>query len=187
MSSAAAAATLTSEFLQAIVIVSNTCRYSFPSFLEAVIESYIAFGCEQLEQGLVLFRCVAAKDVEQSYIFLSMLADYCVSFQQLKVCQKLVDIVCHVLASEEDITTPSVHASALWSCYSSHSKKLVCQLFKAFSVLQCEEQLEVVLQTFFKQLDCYPLSTTLVPAAVELHPHIDEGSYHIVSTVFNAV
>ena len=176
------AATLTSEFLQAIVVDSTTCRYLlYPSFLEAVVKSCIAFGCEQLERGLVvLFKCVAAKDVEQSCIFLSMLADRCVSSQQIKVCQKLVDIVCHVLASEEDLNTPSVHASASWSYYSksqSRSKKFVCQLFQAFSALQCEEQLEVVLQTFFKQPDRYPLSTTLVPAAVELHRHIDEGSH----------
>lgn len=47
----------------------------------------------------------------------------------------------------------------------------------------CEEQLEVVLQTFFKQPNCYPLSTTLLPSAVELHQCMDEGSHLLLKSV----
>ena len=169
------AVTLTSEFLQAVAV--HHSRYLWcRSFLEALIKSCIAFGWEQLEEALAfLFRSLAA---EQSCSFLSMLADCCVSSQQLKVCQKLVDIVCHALTSEQDITTSSAHGSRSCSTRSqSRSKEFVCNLFKAFSVLQCEDQLKIVLRSFFKQPKRYPLSTTLVPAAIELHQCMDEGSH----------
>ena len=169
------AATLTSEFIQAVAV--HHSRYLWcRSFLKALIKSCIAFGWEQLEQALaVLFRSLAAK---RSCSFLSMLADCCVSSQQLKVCQKLVDIVCHALTSEQDITTSSVRASRSCSTRSqSRSKEFVCRLFKAFSVLQCEDQLNIVIHSFFKQPKRYPLSTTLVPAAIELHQCMDEGSH----------
>lgn len=101
------------------------------------------------------------------------------SSQQLKVCQKLVDVICHVLASEEDIAAPSV--CPLWSCYltlsQSHSKEFVCKLLKAFSVMRCEELLKIVIQSFFKLLNHYPLSTTLVLAAIELHQCIYVGTH----------
>ena len=173
------AASLTCEFLQAIAVERASCL-SYQSFSEAVVKSCIAFGWEQLEPALVvLFRSFAAKYVEESCTFLSMLADRSVSAQQLKVCQKLVDIVCRVLTSEQDTAAPSVHAS--WSYYSTRSqsrpKEFVCKLFKVFSLLQCEEQLQIVLQSFFKQPNRYPLSTTLVPAAIELHQCMYEGSH----------
>ena len=173
------AATLTREFLQAIA--ADRAHYlSCQSFSEAVVKSCIAFGWEQLESALVvLFRNFAGENVEKSCTFLSVLADRSVSSQQLKVCQKLVDIVCHILTSEQDIAAPSVHASR--SYYSTRSqsrlKEFVCKLFKVFSVFQCEEQLKIVLQSFFKQPNRYPLSTTLVPAAIELHQCMDEGSH----------
>ena len=170
------AATLTSEFLQALAVHHNYFLWC-QSFFEAVVKSCIAFGWEQLEQALVvLFRSLAAKD---SCTFLSMIADRSVSSQQLKVCQKLVNIICHVLTSEEDIAAPCVRPS--WSDYStrsqSRSKEFVCKLFKAFSVLQCEDQLKIVILSFFKQPNRYPLSTTLVPAAIELHKCMYEGTH----------
>ena len=59
----------------------------------------------------------------------------------------------------------------------SRSKEFICKLFKAFSVLQCEDQLDVALQSFFRQPERYPLTTTLVPAAIELHKGMDGGSH----------
>ena len=177
------AASLTSELLQAIPVDRASCL-SCQSFSEAVVKSCIAFGWEQLEPALVvLFRSVASENVEESCTFLSVFADVSVSSQQIKVCQKLVDIICHVLTSEEDISAPSD--------YQSRPKEFVCKLFKFFCVMQCEEQLKIVVQSFFKQPNRYPLSTTLVPAAIELHQCMYKGSHaplyfllsHCVSTL----
>ena len=171
------AATLTCEFLQAIAVV-RANYLSCQSFSEAVIKSCIAFGWKQLEPTLVvLFRRFAAENVEESCTFLTMLVDRSVSSQQLNL--KLVDFVCRVLNSEQDIAAPSVYVS--WSYYSTrsrpHPKEFVCKLFKVFSLLQCEEQLQIVILSFFKQPNRYPLSTTLVPAAIELHKCMYEGSH----------
>ena len=107
-----------------------------------------------------------------------MLADRSVSSQQLNL--KLVDIVCRVLTCKQDIASPSVYAS--WSYYSTSSrprprpKEFVCKLFEVFSLLRCEEHLQIVIQSFIQQPYRYPLSTTLVPAAIELHQCMYEGT-----------
>ena len=180
------AATLTVEFLQAVAVNgANYLEYGEAvSFSNAVVKSCIAFGWEQLEPVLVvLFRSFASENVEESCTFLSRLSDHSVSPQQLKVCRKLVDIVSHILTSEQDIAAPSVHCDSYFYC-SYHSTRswsrpmrFVCKLFKVFSVLQCEKQLQIVIQSFFKQPNRYPLSTTLVPAAIELHQCMYEGTH----------
>ena len=173
------AASLTSELLQAIPVDRASCL-SCQSFSEAVVKSCIAFGWEQLEPALVaFFRSFASENVEESCTFLSVFADVSVSSQQIKVCQKLVDIICHVLTSEKDIAAPSVHQYCRYHSTRPCSRpmKFVCQLFKIFSVMQCEEQLKIVIQSFFKQPNRYPLSTTLVPAAIELHQCMYEGTH----------
>ena len=77
----------------------------------------------------------------------------------------------------------------LTTSYVQRSLSANCSSF--FCVMQCEEQLKIVVQSFFKQPNRYPLSTTLVPAAIELHQCMYKGSHaplyfllsHCVSTL----
>ena len=49
-------------------------------------------------------------------------------------------------------------------------------VFKTLYALQCEDQLGVVIQSFFRQPKRYSLLDTLVPAAIELHETMKENS-----------
>ena len=136
-------------------------------FGEAVVELGNAFGWEQLEEGLVaLFENAVARAIAIACNFLSSLATGSLSSQQLNVYQKMVGVICHALTNEQDIVPPQ----------GARSKDFICELFMTLCVLKCEDQLGVVIPSFFRQPKRYSLHNTLVPAAIELHQTMKENS-----------
>ena len=141
------------------------------SFCEMVVELGNAFGWEQLEEALVALL-EGAVDIDRKIAcnFLFSLATGSLSSQRLNVCQKMVGVVCHTLIKEQG--NDSINSYYMYA----RSKKFVCELFKTLCALQCEDQLGVVIPSFFKQPNRYPLLDTLVPAAIELHQTMKENS-----------
>ena len=132
-------------------------------FGEAVVELGNAFGWEQLEEGLVaLFENAVTRAITIACNFLSSLATGSLSSQQLNVYQKMVGVICHALTNEQGIVPPQ------GAC----SKDFICELFKTL----CEDQLGVLIPSFFRQPKRYSLHNTLVPAAIELHQTMKENS-----------
>ena len=147
------------------------------AFCETVVEIGNAFGWEQLEEALVaLLETAVAREINIACNFLSSLATGSLSSQRLKVCQKMVDVICHTLTNEQDINPLKVSDWFHLTARGFRSKGFVCELFKTLYVLQCEDQLGVVTQSFFRQPNRFSLLDTLVPAAIELHETMKENS-----------
>ena len=162
------AITLVSDLFKTIAVKHLQLLQHQP-FCEAVVELGNAFGWEQLETALVvLFKGAVAKKITIAFNFLSSLATGSLSSQRLNVCQKMVKIICIALTNEQKVPCNSPQ--------SVRSKNFVCRLFKLLCVLQCEEHLEVVIPSFFRQPKRYSLQNTLVPAAIELHQTMKENS-----------
>ena len=141
------------------------------SFCEMVVELGNAFGWEQLEEALVaLLESAVDINMKISCNFLSSLATGSLSSQRLNVCQKMVGVVCHALTNEQD--NDSINSYYMYA----RSKEFVVELFKTLCALQYEDQLVVVIQSFFRQPNRYSLQNTLVPAAIELHQTMKENS-----------
>ena len=146
-------------------------------FCEAVVELGSAFGWDQLEEGLVaLFENAVARAITIVCNFLSSLATGSLSSQQLNVYQKMVGIICHALTNEQDVLcNPQGLAHKTTHDQEARSKDFVCELFKTLCALQCEDQLRVVIQSFFMQPKRYSLNKTLVPAAIEHEQSMKEN------------
>ena len=158
---------LTCELFKGVGVHVNVLEHQ--SFCEMVVELGNAFGWEQLQEALVaLLESAVDINMNISCNFLSSLATGSLSSQGLNVCQKMVDVVCHALTNEQD--NDSINS------YYARSKEFVCDLFKTLCALQCEDQLVVVIPSFFRQPKRYSLLDTLVPAAIELHQTMKENS-----------
>ena len=166
---------LVCELFKAIAI-HNLQLLRHQPFCEAVVELGNAFGWEQLEEGLVaLFEGAIARKIYRACNFLSSLASGSLSQQRLKVCQKMVDVICHVITNEQDIVHRNPQGLARKTTQRARSKDFVCELFKTLCSLQSEDQLGVVIQSFFRQPKRYSLHHTLVPAAIELQQTMKEN------------
>ena len=147
------------------------------SFCEMVVELGTAFGWEQLEEALVaLLEGAVAKKMSVACNFLSSLATGSLSSQQLSVYRKMADVVCHALTNEQDTVQNPLQGLARKTTEGVRSKEFICDLFKTLCALQCEDQLVVVVPSFFRQPNRYSLLDTLVPAAIELHQTMKENS-----------
>ena len=167
---------LVCDFFKAICI-HNLDIVKHQAFCETVVEIGNAFGWEQLEEALVaLLETAVAREINIACNFLSSLATGSLSSQRLKVCQKMVDVICHTLTNEQDINPLKVSDWFHLTARGFRSKGFVCELFKTLYVLQCEDQLGVVTQSFFRQPNRFSLLDTLVPAAIELHETMKENS-----------
>ena len=135
-------------------------------FGEAVVQLGNDFGWEELEKALLaLFENAVARAITIACNFLSSLATGSLSSQQLNVYQKMVGIICHALTNEQDTVPPQ----------GARSKDFICELFKTLCMLKCEDQLGVLIPSFFRQPKRYSLHNTLVPAAIELHQTMKEN------------
>ena len=152
-------------------------QYKAKPFCEAIREFGTAFGWEQLEEALVaLVESAVAKEISIGCSFLSSLATDSLLSQRLKVCQKMVDVVCHALTIEQDIDHINPQSLVCLTAQGFRSKEFICELFTTLCALQCEDQLGVVIPSFFRQPNRYSLHKTLVPAAIELHETMKENS-----------
>ena len=166
---------LTCELFKGVGVHVNIVKHQ--SFCEMVVELGNAFGWEQLEEALVaLLENAVAKEMSVACNFLSSLATGSLSSQRLNVCRKMVDVVCHALTNEQDIVQNPLQGLVHKTTQRARSKDFVVELFKTLCALQCEDQLVVVIQSFFRQPNRYSLLGTLVPAAIELHQTMKENS-----------
>lgn len=160
---------LACEFLKAIAVYHLDLLQNQP-FSQKVIELGNSLGWNELDDSIVvLFENAVSKGLNTGACsFLTSLAttDH-LSPQRREFCQKLVNTICTGLNNEQDIAQNGAQGS--------RSKNFICNLFKTFLVLGCEDQLGVALESVFRQPKRYLLDNALVPAALELHESMKEG------------
>ncbi len=184
---------LACEFLEAIS--SNSAWYiQSRSFANALMATCDTLGWDNLRPALkVLFEAGGSKNARACCEFLSVFATGSMSSQKMEVGQLLAGVICKSLVGEQDIAARSQPTYAWpytgYDRFSAQgrSKDFVCQVFKGLSVLHCDAQLQAVLAAAFQQPNRYPLTTTLIPAAKELHQWVNGDSSPLQSLVSHCV